>query len=69
MHLQPTDGAQELWLDLDQGGVSRAGLSMATTSVRGTGSDLLLWMTNRDPIDANVDGNRDTFINWTKLQR
>ena len=69
LHLQPMDGAENYWLDLDGGGATRQELTTATTSIRGTASDILLWMTNRDPVHADVHGEGGAFTNWRQLHR
>jgi uncharacterized protein (TIGR03083 family) len=69
LHLQPTDSAEEYWLDLDHSGASRPDLMAASTAIRGTGSDLLLWMTNRRPVHVDVQGEGDAFTKWIELKR
>ncbi|HWG60348.1 MAG TPA: maleylpyruvate isomerase family mycothiol-dependent enzyme [Streptosporangiaceae bacterium] len=42
----------------------------ADTAVRGTRSDLLLWLTNRGPLDSlEVFGRPEIFEGWKQLQR
>jgi uncharacterized protein (TIGR03083 family) len=69
LHLQANDGPIELWLDLEQGGAAREDLSAASTSLRGSASDLLLWLTNRDPVALDVLGDRELPTRWTRLNR
>lgn len=69
LHLQTTDGGEEYWLDLDHSGVTREDLTAASTSIRGTASDLLLWMTNRRPVHVEVRGDGDAFTRWAQLKR
>ena len=69
LHLQPTDSAEEYWLDLEHSGASRPDLTAASTAIRGTGSDLLLWMTNRRPVHVDVHGEGDAFTKWIQLKR
>ncbi|MGO9927943.1 MAG: hypothetical protein ACLPLP_17950 [Mycobacterium sp.] len=46
---------------------SRSG--RADVTVRGTGSDVLLWLTNRRNDSVDVRGDRDLLEAWTRLKR
>jgi len=61
--------AEEYWLDLDHSGASRPDLTAASTAIRGAGSDLLLWMTNRRPVHVDVHGEGDAFTKWVQIKR
>jgi uncharacterized protein (TIGR03083 family) len=70
LHLHATDGMSEWWIDLDARGVARPEHGKADCAVRGTCSDLLLWLTNR--VAANtleVLGMQRTAENWAQLRR
>ena len=72
LHLHATDGPSEWWIDLDAraDAVAVAGHAKADTAIRGTRSDLLLWLTNRDPSDPlEVLGRADVATNWAQLRR
>lgn len=63
LRLQATDVVSDRCLDLDEAGAEASGGGDADTTVRGTASDLLLWLTNRTTaaIDA-LDG-------WAQFKR
>jgi len=69
VHLQLTDAASHRWLDLGELGRQQPRGGHADATVRGTGSQVLLWLTNRraDPVD--VRGDRDLLNAWTRLKR
>jgi len=72
LHLHATDGESEWWVDLDTRGDSVAvpGHAKADTALRGTRSDLLLWLTNREPSDPlEVLGRADVAAQWAQLRR
>lgn len=72
LHLHATDGACEWWVDLDAGAdaVAVAKHAKGDTAVRGTRSDLLLWLTNREPAEPlDVIGRAETAAQWTQLRR
>lgn len=70
LHLHATDGPLEWWVDLDNAGAARPEHAKADTAVRATRSDLLLWLTNRDPVDSlDVVGNQEIAERWSQLRR
>jgi uncharacterized protein (TIGR03083 family) len=72
LHLHATDGESEWWIDLDARGdaVAVAGHAKADTAVRGTRSDLLLWLTNRAPShQLEILGRPALATSWTQLRR
>ena len=72
LHLHATDGPSEWWVDLDAraGAAAVPGHARADTAVRGTESDLLLWLTNREPVPSiEVLGQPGVAAAWTKLRR
>ena len=72
MHLHATDGESEWWIDLGTraDAIPVAGHAKADTAIRGTRSDLLLWLTNREVTDAlEVLGRADVAGQWTQLRR
>ena len=70
LHLFATDRPAEWWIDLDTGGSTVPGREDADTAVRGTRSDLLLWLTNRGPLDTiEVSGNPLVPGHWHQLSR
>lgn len=66
--LQIIDGTVDRWLDLDDQGKDLASRTDVCTTVRGTASALLLWLTNRHT-DAVVEGDRELLDAWTALKR
>jgi uncharacterized protein (TIGR03083 family) len=75
LHLAATDGPVEWWIDLDDGGKviesggerGEAGRE-ADTTIRGTRSDLLLWLNNREPLETvEVAGNQKILDRWGQL--
>jgi uncharacterized protein (TIGR03083 family) len=72
LHLHATDGASEWWVDLDARASATAvpGHAKADTAVRGTESDLLLWLTNRGPARSiEILGRGDVAAGWAQLRR
>ena len=70
LHLHGTDGPAEWWIDLDAQGSILPHNAEADTAVRGTQSDLLLWLTNRGPLDSiEVSGNPVVLDRWHQLRR
>jgi len=70
LRLQATDGPVEQRIDLDRGGRGAPEHDQADTTVRGTCSDLLLWLTNRGPLPAlEVLGDPSVAEAWCQLQR
>ena len=52
LHLHATDGPTEWWIDLGTSGPAAPGHIKADTALRGTRSDLLLWLWNRRSPDV-----------------
>jgi uncharacterized protein (TIGR03083 family) len=72
LHLHAIDGACEWWLDLDGRAetIAVARHAMADTAIRATCSDLLLWLTNRDPsTPPEVLGRGELLQQWAQLRR
>lgn len=70
LHLDATDEPAEWWIDLDAQGSAIPEQAEADTAVRGTRSDLLLWLTNRGPLDTiEVSGNPRVPDGWHQLRR
>jgi hypothetical protein len=79
LHLHSTDGerdaadtASEWWIDLDAraDAIAVAGHQRADTAVRGSRSDLLLWLTNREPsAELQILGRRELDAQWKHLRR
>jgi uncharacterized protein (TIGR03083 family) len=72
LHLHATDGPSEWWVDLDAGAEAQAIAEhvRAETTLRGTRSDLLLWLTNRDPsTPPELLGRADMATRWVQLRR
>ncbi len=69
VHLHATDGPLEWFIDLDNGGAATPQHRKADTAIRGTRSDLLLWLTNRRPQDLEVLGSLETSTRWVELMR
>jgi hypothetical protein len=69
LHLHATDGPTEWWTDLDAPAPAVPGHLKADTAVRGTRSDLLLWLNNRGAADRlDVFGPREIVDHWTQLE-
>ena len=70
LHLHATDGPTEWWIDLEAAAPAVSGHIKADTAVRGTRSDLLLWLTNRrSPESLEVLGREELLGPWTRLRR
>ncbi|AKK26069.1 maleylpyruvate isomerase family mycothiol-dependent enzyme [Mycobacterium sp. EPa45] len=68
LRLHITDVMTDRWLDLDDQGTDLIGPTEVDTTVRGTASAVLLWLTNRHT-DAVVAGDRSLLDAWTALKR
>ncbi|HEY3843936.1 MAG TPA: maleylpyruvate isomerase family mycothiol-dependent enzyme [Acidimicrobiales bacterium] len=70
LHLHGSDGPAEWWIDLDTQGSVLPDYPEADTTVRGTRSDLLLWLTNRGPLETiEVSGTPLVPDGWHQLRR
>jgi hypothetical protein len=70
LHLHATDGPVEWWIDLDASGAATRQHAKADTAVRGTRSDLLLWLTNRSAHGSlEILGRPETAVSWQQLRR
>jgi uncharacterized protein (TIGR03083 family) len=70
LHLHATDGPTEWFIDLDADGTALAKHARADCAIRATRSELLLWLTNRGPLDSlEVIGSPETPNNWRQLRR
>jgi uncharacterized protein (TIGR03083 family) len=69
LHLHATDGPLEWFIDLDDTGTATQEHRKADTAIRGTRSDLLLWLTNRNATDLDVLGSPEIPIRWVALKR
>jgi uncharacterized protein (TIGR03083 family) len=70
LHLQAEDQSMDCWIDLDNGATSVREHAKADTAIRGTRSDLLLWLTNRCPPGTlDVFGHRENLDLWAQLRR
>jgi hypothetical protein len=74
LHLHANDGPSEWWIDLDARAdavaVAVAGQAKADAALRGTRSDLLLWLANRDRAKAlEVLGRAAVSARWAQLRR
>lgn len=80
LHLAAIDGSTEWRIDLDDDGKvipthagagTEAGAEAGTeagTTIRGTRSDLLLWLNNRGPLETlEVSGNQKILDRWGQL--
>jgi uncharacterized protein (TIGR03083 family) len=68
LHLQASEDPASWWVDLDEGGALLAESAEAGTTIRGTRSDLLLWLMNRGPLDSlETSGDIDTS-SWSQLR-
>ena len=69
-HLHGEDGPSEWWIDLDTGGPAQQQHADADTTVRGTRSDLLLWLTNRGPLESvELFGSEVIIERWRQFRR
>jgi uncharacterized protein (TIGR03083 family) len=70
LHLHATDGPTEWWIDLDSNGATLQQQGEGDTAIRGTRSDLLLWLTNRHPLDTTEHlGSQQIPEHWGQLRR
>jgi uncharacterized protein (TIGR03083 family) len=70
LHLHATDGPMEWWIDLDASGSAMPQHAKADTAIRGTRSDLLLWLTNRTATGAlEFLGRPEIADHWQQLRR
>jgi hypothetical protein len=70
LHLHATDGPVEWWIDLDASGAAAPQHAKADTAIRGTRSDLLLWLTNRTATGGlEILGRPDIAGRWQHLRR
>ena len=70
LHVHATDGPVEWWIDLDASGAATPQHAKADTALRGTRSDLLLWLTNRGaPGSLEVLGRSEIADHWQQLRR
>lgn len=72
LHLHATDGDSEWQVNLDDKGsaVAIPGHGRADTAIRGSRSDLLLWLTNRArPDGLEIYGNHEVAAHWDQLRR
>ncbi len=70
LHLHATDGPVEWWIDLDAGGAAMPQHAKADTAIRGTRSDLLLWLTNRSATGSlEILGQPEIAERWRQLRR
>jgi hypothetical protein len=70
LHLHATDGPVEWWIDLDASGAAMPQHAKADTAIRGTCSDLLLWLTNRTATGAlEILGRPEIADRWQQLRR
>jgi len=70
LHLHATDGQLEWWIDLDACGAAVPEHAKADTAIRGTRSDLLLWLTNRTTAGSlDILGRPELADRWQQLRR
>ncbi len=70
LHLHAMDGPAEWWIDLGAGGRAVREHARADTAVRGTRSELLLFLTNRGSSGAlDVLGRQEVLDEWKQLRR
>jgi MDMPI C-terminal domain len=72
VHLHATDGTSQWWVSLDDKdrAVAVAGHRKADTAIRATRSNLLLWLTNRQPPTVlEIGGRPEVATRWTQLRR
>jgi uncharacterized protein (TIGR03083 family) len=68
--LHATDGPGDWLFDLSARAVAQAGPATADATVQGTRSDLLLWLTNREPAASiTVAGRPGVAAAWAQLRR
>ena len=62
------DGPTEWWIDLDHDAKAIPEHAKADTAIRGTRSDLLLWLNNRGPLESlEVFGDQKILDRWGQL--
>jgi uncharacterized protein (TIGR03083 family) len=70
LHLHATDRPVEWWIDLDASGAAMPEHAKADTAIRGTRSDLLLWLTNRSASGSlQILGQQEIADRWQQLRR
>jgi hypothetical protein len=69
VHLLLTDATPDRWLDLDELSSQQPVGGQADATVRGTSSEVLLWLTNRRADSVDVNGDRVLLGAWTRLER
>lgn len=70
LHLHATDGPLEWWVDMADARAARPEHDRADAAVKGTRSDLLLWLTNRVPLGSlEVVGDPQIAESWARLRR
>jgi uncharacterized protein (TIGR03083 family) len=70
LRLYAEDGPATWWIDLDDGGraIPQNVEAEADTTLRGTRSDLLLWLNNRGPLETiEVAGDLMILDRWSQL--
>ena len=68
LHLHATDGPTEWFVDLDHPQLTTPDHRKADSALRGTRSDLLLWLTNREPASLDISGEAETLAGWSQLK-
>jgi uncharacterized protein (TIGR03083 family) len=69
LHVHATDGPTEWSIDLAAPASARPEHTKADTAIRGTQSDLLLWLNNRGPLESiEVLGNHEIVGQWGELR-
>lgn len=69
VHLLLTDATPGRRLDLDELGSQQPVDGQADATIRGTSSEVLLWLTNRRADSVDVNGARVLLDAWTRLER
>ncbi len=69
LHFHATDGTVEWWIDVGGGEPAIPQHGKADAAVRGTRSDILLWMMNRGPLGSlELLGDREVLDRWAQLR-
>jgi uncharacterized protein (TIGR03083 family) len=68
LHLHAIDSPLEWSIDLENSGSAIPEHRKSDTAIRGTRSDLLLWLTNRHPANLDVIGSPDFLTRWVELK-
>jgi len=69
IHFHATDGTSEWWIDLGGGEPAAPEHKKADAAVRGTRSDILLWMMNRGQSESlELLGDRTVLDGWARLR-